>query len=77
MILSIANTCIYSDIYYLKYVNKSAPVAQWIDCLLPKQKVIGSTPIWCAHLLLLYILFRVIYTKFHNFFFFFRNQKKN
>jgi hypothetical protein len=26
--------------------NNKAPVAQWIERLFPKQKVIGSTPIW-------------------------------
>jgi hypothetical protein len=36
-----------------------APVAQWIERLFPKQKVVGSTPTWRA----LYICFHCTYQK--------------
>ena len=38
----------YLYIYLLKAreIYQRAPVAQWIERLFPKQKVVGSTPTW-------------------------------
>ena len=30
----------------INIINAEAPVAQWIERLFPKQKVVGSTPTW-------------------------------
>jgi hypothetical protein len=35
-------------------VSIEAPVAQWIERLFPKQKVVGSTPTWRVLLVLLF-----------------------
>lgn len=35
-----------NQIYRCQQTRREAPVAQWIERLFPKQKVIGSTPIW-------------------------------
>jgi hypothetical protein len=37
-------------------VSIEAPVAQWIERLFPKQKVVGSTPTWRASLTYEYFL---------------------
>jgi hypothetical protein len=36
--------------------NIKAPVAQWIERLFPKQKVVGSTPTWRVHFYPIFLL---------------------
>jgi hypothetical protein len=55
---------------------QQAPVAQWIERLFPKQKVVGSTPTWRDFIFIFYLFLNfvihihanfVIYLLFHLF----------
>jgi hypothetical protein len=45
-------------------VSIEAPVAQWIERLFPKQKVVGSTPTWRVLLVLLFQSFLFFFNLF-------------